>query len=170
MKKISFLSVLAVGAIAAGVYLAYKKGLFKKEAGKKDATATGSTGTGSSATGSTETGSSATGSSGTGSSGTTGSNVNTNIAPSNAIELTTAEKGTILKKGSSGTLVKILQTFLNFKEPANPLTIDGNFGELTEKKLIEVQNYTTRSLGALLITKYNPNNFIGYTLFNTRAV
>lgn len=162
MKKISFLSVLAVGAIAAGVYLAYKKGLFKKEAGKKDATGTGSTATGSTETGSTATPNPA------GVENTTAGN--TNVAPSNSIDLTTAEKSTILKKGSSGTLVKILQTFLNFQEPQNPLTVDGNFGELTEKKLIDYENYISRSLGALKISKYNPNNFIGYTIFNTRAV
>jgi hypothetical protein len=167
MKKISIISILAVGAIGVGVYFIYKKNKANAAAKKAAAAATAAaTGTGTS--NGTGTGTGTTTPNTAGVENTTAGN--TNIAPSNAIDLTTAEKSTILKKGSTGTLVKILQTFLNFQEPENPLTVDGNFGELTEKKLIIYDNYISRSLGALKITKYNPSNFIGYTIFNTRAV
>jgi hypothetical protein len=44
-----------------------------------------------------------------------------------------------LKKGSEGKEVIQLQNYLNKEIPANPLVIDGIFGDLTHNKLVQVQ-------------------------------
>ena len=44
-----------------------------------------------------------------------------------------------LKKGSEGKEVIQLQNYLNKEIPADPLVIDGIFGELTHNKLVQVQ-------------------------------
>jgi len=44
-----------------------------------------------------------------------------------------------LKKGSEGKEVIQLQNYLNKEIPANPLVIDGIFGNLTHNKLVQVQ-------------------------------
>jgi hypothetical protein len=44
-----------------------------------------------------------------------------------------------LKKGSEGKEVIQLQNYLNKEIPADPLVIDGIFGDLTHNKLVQVQ-------------------------------
>jgi hypothetical protein len=169
MKKISIISILAVGAIGVGVYFIYKKNkanaAAKKAAAAAAAAAAGTTNTNTNNNNNTNT-------TNGGNLGNTTTDFNSGTflyKPNNAEDLTTTEKSTILKKGSTGKLVKILQRYLNYKEPANALTVDGNFGDLTENKLIDVLFYTNRPLGALPIISYDPNNFIGYNLFGWRT-
>ncbi len=50
----------------------------------------------------------------------------------------TLDENKLLKKGSNGAEVKALQALLNKVQTANPLVVDGAFGNLTEAKLYSV--------------------------------
>lgn len=70
------------------------------------------------------------------------------------------DKNIILKKGSSGDLVKVLQIILNEKETLGfvaPLEIDGIFGTNTEDKLNRIKGKTTVQLKEFNVLSYTPD-------------
>ena len=70
------------------------------------------------------------------------------------------DKNTILKKGSSGNLVKVLQRVLNEKETLGfvaPLQIDGVFGMNTEEKLNRIKGKTIITLKEFNVISYTPD-------------
>jgi hypothetical protein len=152
-----------------GVYFIYKKNK-ANAAAKKAAAAAGAAAAGTTNTNTNNNNNTNTTNGGQLGNTTTDFNSGTFLyKPNNAEDLTTTEKSTILKKGSTGKLVKILQRFLNYIEPQTPILVDGDFGDDTEEKLISAKNKTTINLGFLPIISYDPNNFIGYNLFGWRT-
>jgi hypothetical protein len=74
--------------------------------------------------------------------------------------LSESEKNTILQKGSSGDLVKVLQRVLNEKETLGfvaPLQIDGVFGMNTEEKLNRIKGKTIITLKEFNVISYTPD-------------
>lgn len=80
--------------------------------------------------------------------------------------LSESEKNTILQKGSSGDLVKVLQRVLNEKETLGfvaPLQIDGVFGIKTEEKLNRIKDKTIIALKEFNVISYTPDFTPGYS-------
>jgi predicted xylose isomerase-like sugar epimerase len=80
--------------------------------------------------------------------------------------LSESEKNTILQKGSSGNLVKVLQRVLNEKETLGfvaPLQIDGVFGMNTEEKLNRIKGKTIITLKEFNVISYTPDFTPGYS-------
>ena len=142
MKKISIISILAVGAIGVGVYFIYKKNKANAAAKKAAAAATAAApGAGPGA---------ATGTPNPAGVVTTGTGQNWKI-------LTAQEQAQILQKGSRGDLVKVLQVYLNDRAGmfGTRLLVDGDFGGQTETALARELNGAIRTdLSSLGIDAY----------------
>lgn len=136
MKKISIITIIGAGIIAAGLYFLFKKP--KASTTTKDTKPAIIPG----ATQTTETQPAA--------------------IPAGSVALTGPQAVQILKKGSRGDLVKVLQVHLNQNRSfyRTALTIDGIFGEMTEQELArQLDGEISINLYTLNIIGYNTTTF-----------